>query len=284
MISYDALASLTPLPIALSWPCQQDWCTGHVHLPIASAETIEDIVIIIPGGTQTRVGAHRLLWQLATQLTAPHRAVIRFDRRGTGDSTGTPASFEYLDDDFAAAITAAKSVLPDAKRIILLGHCDGASAALLAAGRDIAVSRLILLNPWARTEEIAAAAALGYHYGSRIRSLARWQSVLRGEVNLISAAKSIFSGMRARLKPAHMSKPTFVDLMSSCWQRSTCPITVIIGSADATAQEFELVRKNWSRVAPVNVTSIANGNHSFSGAEQQKSAIDAITKALEQGE
>jgi uncharacterized protein len=282
MTTFDAQRSATPLPIPLSWPCDKDWCTGHVHLPVASAESIQDIVIIIPGGTQTRVGAHRLLWLLATQLTAPHRAVIRFDRRGTGDSTGVPASFEYLDDDFAAALAAAKSVLPDAKRIILLGHCDGASAALLAAGRDIDVSQLILLNPWARTEEIAAAAALGYHYGSRIRSWARWQSVLRGEVNLISAANSIFSGLRARLKLARMSKPTFVDLMSSCWQRSTCPITVIIGSADATAQEFELVRKNWSRSARVDVTSIANGNHSFAGSEQQKSAISAIIKALEQ--
>jgi uncharacterized protein len=276
------ISASPPLPIPLSWLCQDDWCIGHVHIPPASNEEIQDIVIIIPGGTQTRVGAHRLLWQLATHLTAPHRAVIRFDRRGTGDSTGTPGSFEYLDDDFSSAIAAAKSVLPDAKRIILLGHCDGASAALLAAGRDILVSQLILLNPWARTEEIAAAAALGYHYGSRIRSWARWQSVLRGEVNLISAVKSIFSGLHARLKPARISKPTFVDLMSACWKRSTCPITVIIGSADATAQEFELVRKNWSRSAPVNVTSIADGNHSFAGAEQQSAAISAITQALEQ--
>ncbi len=269
-----------PLPRPLVWPCENDWCVGFLHVGGHDDAAIREVVVIISGGTQTRVGAHRHLWQLAQALTTPDRAILRFDRRGTGDSSGPAASFEQLDAEIFAAVAAVNQALPQRPRIVLLGHCDGASAALLATARGLRIAQLILLNPWARTADTAAAAALGHHYGARLTSAAAWARVLRGEVHVGRASASLFKSLAARFGSRSRTSAGFLGQRAQAWSQLSCPVTVVLGQADATAQEFDLVRRAWAPPAAFRVEMIPDGDHSFSDAHAEQQLIQALQTAL----
>ncbi len=268
------------------WQCGDDWCVGQLHryagTPKAQPETG---IVIISGGTQTRVGAHRGLWRLAKGLVRHDRAVLRFDRRGFGDSTGQPGSFETLDDEIICAVRALRSACPAIQNLVLLGHCDGASAALLAAGDldnevGLAATHLILMNPWARTEKTAAAAAVRHNYGAKLSELATWKRLFHGQINLKKAIVSIFNGLKAKLTIRSQEPTGFISRMALAWTKSKCRISIIHGTADATAQEFEMVSKTWHREAPLSYYLVTGGDHSFSTSAQQRSALAQIELAL----
>jgi uncharacterized protein len=270
-----------PLSSPIVWQCGEDWCVGQLHLTAdTSPSQPETGILIISGGTQTRVGAHRGLWQMACDLVAPHRAILRFDPRGRGDSTGQPGSFEELDDDILCAVQELRRACPGIKHLVLLGHCDGASAALLAVGSGLAVDQLILINPWARTEQTAAAAAIQHNYGVKMRDLATWKRVITGQVNIKSAIASIFNGLKVRFTSNSGNATDFVGRMSTAWIEAKCKISVVHGTTDATAQEFEFVCKSWQREAPLAFYPVAGGDHSFSTPEQHHAALAQIELAL----
>ena len=45
------------------------------------------------GGSQTRVGPHRLYERLAARMASAGHAVVRIDRRGIGDSSGVDRGY-----------------------------------------------------------------------------------------------------------------------------------------------------------------------------------------------
>ena len=63
-------------------------------------------VLIVTGGGQTRFGAHRGFAQLAAGLAVHGYPVMRYDRRGVGDSSGEDPGFEESAPDLAAAVSA----------------------------------------------------------------------------------------------------------------------------------------------------------------------------------
>jgi alpha-beta hydrolase superfamily lysophospholipase len=63
-------------------------------------------LLIVSGGNEIRVGAHRGMALLAGRLAGAGHPVFRFDRRGIGDSTGENHGFESSADDIAAAAAA----------------------------------------------------------------------------------------------------------------------------------------------------------------------------------
>ncbi|MEJ7662929.1 MAG: alpha/beta hydrolase [Hymenobacter sp.] len=81
------------------------------------------------------VGDFAPLGQLADYLTRRGVAVLRFDDRGTGKSTGTPlATTAELVGDAQAALNFLRTRPEiDLQHLGLLGHGEGGNVALLAA-------------------------------------------------------------------------------------------------------------------------------------------------------
>jgi pimeloyl-ACP methyl ester carboxylesterase len=112
-------------------------------------------LLIVTGGNETRAGAFSSQTRLAADVAATGHPVLRFDRRGVGDSEGVNMGFRNSAEDTAAAAAAFRAKCPAVSRIVAFGNCDAASALMLSGGEGF--DGLVLSNPWTYEEERAAA-------------------------------------------------------------------------------------------------------------------------------
>jgi len=118
------------------------------------------VVLLIAGsGPQDRdesLANHRPFLLIADALTRKRIAVLRYDKRGVGQSTGNPDTATTLDlaADSRAALAFLKSRKEiDGSRIGLIGHSEGAIIAPYLAGHSKEVKWLVLLAAPATTGE-----------------------------------------------------------------------------------------------------------------------------------
>jgi len=108
-------------------------------------------ILIAGSGPQDRdetVAGHRPFLVLADYLTRKGIAVLRYDKRGIGKSTGSfdQATSEDFASDAAAALAYLKSQKEiDSRRIGLIGHSEGGIIAPMIASRSSGVAWVVLL-------------------------------------------------------------------------------------------------------------------------------------------
>jgi exosortase A-associated hydrolase 1 len=213
---------------------------------VAGQPSSDCAVLIIVGGPQYRVGAHRQFVKLARTLAAAGHTSLRFDFRGMGDSGGQPRRFDEVTPDISSAIDALRQHAPQARRLVLFGLCDAASAALLYLHdtQDTRVDALCLLNPWVRNEASLARTHLKHYYLRRLGERDFWNRLLRGEVGLVRLRELLLS-MRLALVAgdadggaASTVRPVFQTAMAQAWRRFPGRILLAICGDDLTAQEF----------------------------------------------
>lgn len=108
-------------------------------------------VLVSGSGPQDRdesLAGHKPFLVLADDLTRHGIAVLRFDDRGTGASTGDFASAvtdDFVTDALAAVRAAARDPRIDPARIGIIGHSEGGVVAPMAAVRDDGVAYVVLL-------------------------------------------------------------------------------------------------------------------------------------------
>ena len=109
------------------------------------------VVLVAGSGPNTRdepVFGHRPFLVLADHLTRAGIAVLRYDKRGTGASTGDYAKATTL--DFAADAQAAATYLRtrpeiDRRRVGLIGHSEGGEIAPMVAVQDPATAFIVMM-------------------------------------------------------------------------------------------------------------------------------------------
>jgi uncharacterized protein len=102
------------------------------------------VVILRSGSGVQKRGAYLSLQQ---RLNAAGIATIDFDKRGTGQSTGTfTDTMQEMEADLLATIKWLRTRRDiDGKRIALLGHSQGAAAAPIVAERDGGLAAIVFL-------------------------------------------------------------------------------------------------------------------------------------------
>lgn len=181
--------SMTIEERAVAFPCNGDWLYGILSQP-GPASSSKGVLIVV-GGPQYRVGSHRQFVLLARHLAFHGIPVLRFDYRGMGDSEGDARTFEDLEDDLRCAIDHFFEIAPSLGEVVMWGLCDAASAALFYAHRDERVTGLVLLNPWARTDEGFARTHLKHYYANRLFEKRFWEKILRGRFDYVEAVRSL---------------------------------------------------------------------------------------------
>lgn len=205
-------------------------------------------VLIVVGGPQYRVGSHRQFVLLARALAARGFAVMRFDCSGMGDSSGSALSFTDRDRDVRAAIDAFIATVPEIREIAIWGLCDAASAALIYAPQDARVTRLVLLNPWVRSDAGLARTHLKHYYSARLLDREFWRGLFRGRVGVGRALRGLGSTLvqalersgRASRRGSNASGQalSFQQRMARGWKRFGGDILLICSGDDLTAREF----------------------------------------------
>jgi exosortase A-associated hydrolase 1 len=236
-------------------------------------------LLLVTGGTQTRIGSHRMYERLARSLAQAGWPCFRYDRRGVGDSEGQDPDFKDSGPDLAAAAHAFRREQPELRRIIGFGLCDGASTLALhggAAGLD----GYILANPWFVEAEAGepASAAIKSRYKDQLLSLDGWKRLLSGSISYRKVLKGLAKIVSSR--PSSLAGEIAASL-----SKARVPAQLILASGDGTAitaqaewssPPFKALRQ--SNPAPIRIES---DSHTFSRPGDEAALLKAVREALE---
>lgn len=227
-------------------------------------------LLIVSGGNEIRIGAHRGMASLAASLAATGTPVFRYDRRGIGDSTGENTGFEHAEQDIAAAVATFRREAPHVTRILGFGNCDAATALTLfhhAAGIDA----LVLANPWIieQQDDLPPAAAIRARYAERLKDPATYLRLLRGGVNI----GKIIKGLSKLLMKQSEDETSLAARVHQAMTTTATPIRIVLAKRDATAIAFA---DGCRSGLPTDIIDTAS--HSFAQPEDQ-AALEAIIRA-----
>ncbi|MCM3563253.1 hydrolase 1, exosortase A system-associated [Hydrogenophaga intermedia] len=211
-------------PLAIGSPAGP--LLGLLSQPAADAPARDIGMLIVPGGAQYRVGAHRQFRELAHELAAAGYPTLRFDLPGQGDSPGEPLPYTAIGPCLQAAGNALLQASPAAcRRIAVFGLCDGASAALLHAHACMKAQAqshaqadgqahpqanatseptwagIAMLNPWLEPDAQVQQARERHYYRQRLFSRALWRQLFSGGLGMASVRAALRSAMGSRASP-----------------------------------------------------------------------------------
>lgn len=245
-------------------------------------------LLIVSGGNEVRSGAHRGMARLAAAVAAAGHPVLRFDRRGVGDSEGENRGFDQSGEDIAAALALFRATCPQLTRITAFGNCDAAAALLLhrrAGGADA----LLLANPWTidqpgnadegagGADGLPPPAAIRARYAAKLKDPREWLRLLRGGVDLGKLARGLRS---ASATPAASGLAAH---LAAALARADCPVSVLLASRDGTAQAFAAAWGSAGFAAvrgKATVETIDSASHGFADAQARAWLEAKIVAAL----
>jgi pimeloyl-ACP methyl ester carboxylesterase len=125
---------------------------GTISKPASAAGRLPSIILVAGSGPQDRdetVYGIPIFGQLADRLADAGFLVLRYDKRGVGQSGGRIESATLVDyaDDLRAAVrflSDRKDV--DRRQLTLVGHSEGGSVAMIAAAKEKRVGALVLIS------------------------------------------------------------------------------------------------------------------------------------------
>lgn len=224
----------------ITFECEGETLVGSIDMADAKAG-----LLIVTGGNELRCGPFGSHAELADKIATAGFPVLRYDRRGVGDSSGRNASFADSGNDIAAALKAFRSQVRGLKTVVAYGNCDAASALMLAGGSGF--DALVLANPWtfepepepepeapaAEAEPEMPPAAIRAHYLRRLLDPAAWKRLLSGKVEVGKLAGSLAAAVKSDPPPS-----TLAQQIAEGLERFEGSAAILIAENDRTAQAF----------------------------------------------
>lgn len=239
----------------ISFPCLGDLLIGTLDSAAGSTG-----LLIVSEANEIRCGPHRSMAQLAHRIAAAGYPVLRFDRRGVGDSGGINQGFMESAADIAAA---AKTFRREAqlRRIVAFGNGDAASALALFHA-EARIDALLLANPATigpvppeEEREVEQAAARG------------WMRQMIGRV--------------AARRPA--AQPSIAGALATALVQAEVPITLLLATRDKAAATFADVLHNPAFAAAgtrIRRKQFDTASHVFAGTADKAWLYERLIEAL----
>jgi exosortase A-associated hydrolase 1 len=234
-------------------------------------------LLLVTGGSQTRIGSHRMYERLAKALAMLGYPCFRYDRRGVGDSGGEDPGFRGSGPDLAAAAVAFRRESPGLERVIGFGLCDGATA-LALFGAEARLDGLILVNPWLVEAEAGEppAAAIRHHYRQRLLSLEGWKKIISGAVDY----RKLLTGLRKISAKEQVSPLARDAALALAAGRLRTWALFAEGDATAIAAQHELKGSAFNGLIEGS-QKVASDSHTFARPGDDTALLAATLRALE---
>lgn len=253
-------------------------CAGETLLGTLDDAAGTTGLLIVSGGNEIRVGAHRGMALLAEGVARADHPVFRFDRRGIGDSTGTNAGFESSAADIAAAAAAFRAT--GVERIVAYGNCDAATA-LAFFHAEAGIDALVLANPWVveSADEMPPAAAIRSHYAAKLRDPREWLRLLRGGVNI----GKLLKGLRKASRKPSEGQAGLSARLAAALAKAEIPVTILLAKGDNTAIAFADAFKGAAfdaARAQVTIAQLDSASHSFASQADKDWLLERVLERL----
>ncbi len=268
----------TPAPVATMLPTPQPHfrsedvafrssdgtrLAGTVTIPNAGRRPFAAVVLVAGSGPETRneaVGPNPVFLQLSNALSNAGYLVLRYDKRGIGESGGSASTTtrrQLLEDVEAAYAFARKQPEVDPKRVYLLGHSEGGELVPTVAAREPGVAGIILMAPPALPLWRISLEQTLESVPPKERARTR-----RRELQALAAIRS---GERTGAGMAWYRSSMDVDPAADI-ARVRCPMLILEGSADVQVLPKDLprlVKAARSANHHVAVRLFSDDNHLF---------------------
>ncbi|SFG27877.1 exosortase A system-associated hydrolase 1 [Novosphingobium sp. CF614] len=237
-------------------------CAGCQLVATLDEAGAETGLLLVSGGNEVRAGAWNGQARLAARIAAEGYPVLRFDRRGVGDSEGANGEFRSSGADIAAALAAFRRQCPHVTRVVGFGNCNAASALMLTGGAGFAA--LILSNPWTIEDngEAPPAAVVRDHYRRRLANPAAIGRLLTGKVSIGKLAR----GLAAAIRPARQARGGLAAEIERGLAGFHGPVRFLIAGRDRTGIAF---LSKWPKTDP-RIRTCAEATHSYVEPEAQE--------------
>jgi exosortase A-associated hydrolase 1 len=236
--------------------------------------------LIVTGGRQTRIGAHRGMAEVATHIAQWGFPVFRYDRRGTGDSEGSDTGFDGAEDDLIAATAAFRAACPHIERVIGFAICDGATALMLFHAKA-KIDQLTVANPWVieAQENAPPPEALRAYYIKRLFSLDSWVRAIKGKLSFRKLAGGL-------AKAAQSSDMGLAEQCASALATSKVPASFLLAQDDTTAMAFNTAYQGPTFAAlrtseSITLTTRKTAAHTFSKGGDPEWLAEQIVSVLQ---
>jgi pimeloyl-ACP methyl ester carboxylesterase len=252
---------------------------GTASQPSPAAARNPAVVLVAGSGPVDRdstVAGIPVFGQLAGALADAGFAVLRYDKRGVGQSGGRVESAALTDyaEDVRAAVKfmgARKNV--DSKRIAVVGHSEGGAAALIAASRDNRIAAVVLLG----TPGFSGADVILAQQKRALDQLQLSDADRQARVDLQKQIhQAVISGKGWESLPPQLRRqvdtPEFQSFLmfdaATIMPKVRQPILVMQGALDtqvepANAERLASLARSRKRPAPVETATIPGVNHLF---------------------
>lgn len=229
-------------------------------------------LLIVSGGNEIRAGTWNGQSRFAARIAAEGFPVLRFDRRGVGDSAGANLGYRGSGPDIAAAVAALRAEAPHVRRVVGLGNCDAAAALMLTRGAGF--DALVLSNPWTLDgpEEDAPAQVIRHHYRRRLADPAAIRRLLTGQVSLTGLAKSVAAAAR----PSPKKQAGLAGELSESISGFTGPIRFLTAGRDRTGIAF---LSRWNKADP-RIRTCPGATHSYVEPDAQDWLVQEVLGML----
>jgi uncharacterized protein len=153
-VAVRAQSARNPTDSDVTIPANGFDLAGTLTLPPTVAGRLRYPAVLLIGGTSPAdrdqvIGGVPVFTQLARALADSGHVVLRYDRRGTGQSGGrtdTATLSDYADDALAAVKWLNGRDDVNTRKIVVVGHMDGGPVALLAAASGKAIDGVVTID------------------------------------------------------------------------------------------------------------------------------------------
>ena len=255
---------------------------GTVSKATAAGARHPAVVLVAGSGPLDRdetVAGIPIFGQLASALADAGFAVLRYDKRGIGQSGGRVEAAgltEYAEDVRAAVTFMGRRKDVDAKRISVVGHSEGGAAALIAAAKDSHIAALVLLGTFGHPGADVVLAQQKHVLDRSTLSDADKQARMELQRRIHQA---VITGTGWESVPQQLRRqadnPEFQSILTfdpaKVMPQVRQPLLIVQGSLDtqvepSNADRLEALARSRKRQAAVDVVRIPGVNHLFVAA------------------